>query len=335
MDLIHADAQFHEKGVIDFVKFDAKISLETQLEDNDWEAEIPADDLGRYDLQIGDYLYVPGTEWGGRVEKLVHVSDKGIIRICGANWRGMLLRKIISPPAGQSHQVFTAKSLAEIITALLEPFGGLYELVLGESSDEAVVYEQKKFRYQNVLEAISDMLTEHNDRLELRLDPDSGKVLLYIRSVQDRSAEMELSEDYDLSYTSTRADAQINHMIALGRGEQENRTVRHLYLLPDGSVTENPAAQGVATGVNERAMVYDYPNYDSEAELVRGAKKRLLKYGRQDLMEFDFDSGEIDLPLGDKVGIRDRLIDMASVKTVTEKLLTVSAEGIVLKYQVK
>lgn len=334
-ELIHADADFHELGVVDFIKFDGMISGEPDLEENDWELEIPAGDFERYHFQTGDYVYFPNTEWGGCVEKFVHVSSRGVIKVCGVTWRGMLIRKVISPPAGQSHLVFDSVEAGDIMAALTEPFEGLFEVGESEGGAEHLICEKKKFRYQNVLEGITDMLADLDCRLELALDPDGRKVVLYVQKITDHSEEIEFSGDYDLSYTSTRAEAQYNHVIALGQGEQENRTVKHLWLLPDGSVTNDANAEGIAVGFAERTVVYDYPNCEDEDELISGAKKRLLKYGAQNEIEFNFDSFDIDLPLGDKVGIRDRMTEMEGVKTIAEKLLTVSADGTLLKYSVE
>ena len=334
-ELIHADADFHELGVVDFIQFDGMISRESEPEDNDWEIEIPAGDFARYGFRTGDYLYFPNTEWGGCVEKFVHISGKNVVKIGGMTWRGMLIRKVIVPPEGQSHLVFESMKVGDIMGALVAPFEGLFEVGESEDGAEQLICEKKKFRYQNVLEGITAMLEEMGCRLALALDPDRRKVLLYAQNIADHSDEIELSGDYDLAYTSTRAEAQYNHVIALGQGEQENRTVKHLWLLPDGSVTDNGNAEGIAVGFAERVAVYDYPNCEDEDELVSGAKKRLLKYGAQNEIEFNFDSFDIDLPLGDKVGIRDRLTEMEGVKTITEKLLTVSAHGVSLKYSVE
>ena len=52
-------------------------------------------------------------------------------------------------------------------------------------------------------------------------------------------------------------------------------------------------------------------------------------------IEISFDSGDLDLPLGDKVGLRDRTLDLSDVRTITSKLLTVSADGVSLRYTVK
>lgn len=331
MELIHAEAGFHEIGVVDFVRFDGVISLKADIENNDWEVQLLADDLARYGIRLGDYLYFPGTEWGGSVEKIEHISKSGVIKISGVNWRGMLARRVILPPAGTSHLDLRETEMNAAIGMLVSGFGGLFEARVESSG----LLCGRKFRYQTVLEGILDMLDGQGLRLEVTLDGDSGKVLLCARTVTDHSDEIEFSGDYDLSYTSTLGEAQYNHVIALGGGEQEERTVKHLYLLPDGSVTEDAGAPGVATGLQERQLAYNYPNSEDEDELVSGAKKRLLEYAAQNTIDFQFDSADVDLPLGDKVGLRDRITGMADVKTISRKLLTISSDGMALEYQVE
>ena len=331
MELIHAEAGFHEIGVVDFVQFDGVISLKADIEENDWEVQLLADDLSRYGIALGHYLYFPGTEWGGSVEKIEHISKSGVIKISGVNWRGMLARRVILPPAGTSHLDLRETEMNAAIGMLVSGFGGLFEARVESSG----LLCGRKFRYQTVLEGILDMLDGQGLRLEVTLDGDSGKVLLCARTVTDHSDEIEFSGDYDLSYTSTLGEAQYNHVIALGGGEQEERTVKHLYLLPDGSVTEDAGAPGVATGLQERQLAYNYPNSEDEDELVSGAKKRLLEYAAQNTIDFQFDSADVDLPLGDKVGLRDRITGMADVKTISRKLLTISSDGMALEYQVE
>ena len=329
-ELIHADADFVELGVMDFISFDGVAALEEEIDGNDWEVEILAEDFQTYGLMTGHYLYFPGTEWGGRVEKIEHISAKGVIKLAGVTWRGLLIRKIILPPDGKSHLDLTEATVSEAIAQLTAPFDGLFEAESGHTQ-----LCGKKFRYQNVLEGINEMLNALDERLEITLQADNKTVLLRPVPIEDHSEEIEFSGDYDMSYTSTIAEAQYNHIIALGQGEQEKRTVKHLYLLPDGSVTDNANAEGVATGFDERTMLYDYPNCEDEDELLKGAKKRLLEYGAQNAIDFQLDSGDIDLPLGDKVGLRDRLTGLADVKTICKKILRVSADGITLSYSVE
>ena len=193
----------------------------------------------------------------------------------------------------------------------------------------------QKFRYQTVLDGILDTLDALGLRLVLTLNPDSRQVMLSTSSVTDHSDEIEFSGDYDFSYTSTLGEAAYNHIIALGRGEQENRLVRHVWLLPNGSMTTNSNAAGIPSGAEERALVYDYSSAEDEKELIKGAKKQLKEHGAQNGIEISFDSGDFDLPLGDKVGLRDRTLDLSDVRIITSKLLTVSADGVSLRYTVK
>lgn len=331
MDLIHADGSFKELGVVEFVRYDGIISLEPEVEGNDWEAEILAEDFAGYGFALGHFLYFPGTEWGGRLEKITHVSKTHTVKLGGVTWRGMLSRRVIMPPAGQSHLDLSASDVYSVIRSLVSGFGGLFSAPSGNSG----LLCGQKYRYQNVLEGILDMLDPLGLRLVLTLDPDSRHVVLSTAAVTDRSEEIEFSGDYDFSYTSTLGEATYNHVVALGRGEQENRLVRHVWLLPDGSMTTNSGASDIPTGDEEKMLVYDYSPAEDEKELVKGAKKQLKEHGAQNGIEISFDSDDLDLPLGDKVGLRDRTLGLSDVRVITSKLLTVSVDGISLRYTIK
>lgn len=331
MDLIHASCDFRELGVIDYIRFDGVISPDADLDSNDWEVELYADDFARYGISLGDYLYFTDTEWGGVVEKIQHLSAKRTMKISGPNWRGMLARKVIEPPPGTSHLVLTDVELHTAIGMLTQDFGGMVQASVEDTGKRCT----RKFRYQTVLEGIHDMLGEAGCRLAVRLDADSKLVILSAEEIADHSEEVEFSEDYDMTFTSTLGDARYNHVIALGSGEQEDRMVRHVWLLPDGSITDDSQAQGIPTGLQNKVLVYDYPNCEDEAELISGAKKKLKENAEQNAIDFDFDTAVLDLPLGDKVGMRDRLIGLSDVKTITRKLLTISSDGTTLQYSVE
>lgn len=333
MELIHADSEFNELGFIDFNQFDGVISLAPELESNDWEADICADDFERYDVKIGDYLYFPDTEWGGPIEKIEHVSSRGVIKIYGITWRGMLIRKVIVPPTGTSHLDTRGVELSAVISVILN-ITGLGKLFTGPSELTGKI-SKRQFRYNTVFEGINDMLNDVDCRLELILDADSKKVVLSVKDVIDHSDEIEFSEDYDMSFTSTLATAQYNHIIALGQGELEERTVQHVWLLPNGTTTTDSNADGILTGLQEKTLVYDYPNCEEIDELIDGAKKKLLEYATENAINFDWNSADIDLPLGDKVGMRDRITGMSDVKTISQKLLTITSDGITLQYSVE
>lgn len=331
MDLIHADGNFTELGVVDFVRYDGVLSLEPGVQGNDWEVEIPAEDFSRYGFALGHYLYFPGSEFGGRLETIKRISKTHTVKLSGVTWRGMLSRRVIMPAAGQSHLDMSETDIYPAMRELVDGFGGLFAAPAGNAG----LLCGQKFRYQNVLEGILDMLDPLGLRLVLTLDPDSRRVLLSTAAVADHSEEIEFSGDYDFSYTSTLGEATYNHVIALGRGEQENRLVRNVWLLPDGSMTTDANAAGIPSGAEVRTLVYDYSSAEDEKELVKGAKKQLKEHGAQNGIEISFDSGDFDLPLGDKVGLRDRVLGLTDARTVTGKLLTVSGDGVSLRYTVK
>ena len=329
MDLVHADDSFNELGIVDFVRYDGIISLEPDVQGNDWEAEILAEDFSRYGFALGHYLYFPSTEWGGRLESIKKVSKSHTVKLSGVTWRGMLSRQIIMPPDGQSHLDMSEIDIYPAIRTLVAGFDGLFSAPSGNAG----LLCGQKFRYQNVLEGILDMLDPLGLRLILTLDPDSRQVLLSTAAVADHSDEIEFSGDYDYSYTSTLGEATYNHVIALGRGEQENRLVRHVWLLADGTMTTDSTAAGIPSGDDEKTLVYDYSSAEDEKELVKGARKQLKQYGAQNSIEIEFDSGDLDLPLGDKVGLRDRSLGLSDVRTITGKLLTVSGDGSCIRYR--
>ena len=331
MDLIHADGNFTELGVVDFVRYDGVLSLEPGVQGNDWEVEIPAEDFSRYGFALGHYLYFPGSEFGGRLETIKRISKTHTVKLSGVTWRGMLSRRVIMPAAGQSHLDMSETDIYPAMREMVAGFGGLFAAPAGNAG----LLCGQKFRYQNVLEGILDMLDPFGLRLVLTLDPDSRRVLLSTAAVADHSEEIEFSGDYDFSYTSTLGEATYNHVIALGRGEQENRLVRNVWLLPDGSMTTDANAAGIPSGAEVRTLVYDYSSAEDEKELVKGAKKQLKEHGAQNGIEISFDSGDFDLPLGDKVGLRDRVLGLTDARTVTGKLLTVSGDGVSLRYTVK
>ena len=241
MDLVHADGNFNELGIVDFVRYDGIISLEPDVQGNDWEAEILAEDFSRYGFALGHYLYFPSTEWGGRLESIKKVSKSHTVKLGGVTWRGMLSRKIIIPSAGQSHLDMSEIDIYPAMRTLVAGFDGLFSAPSGNAG----LLCGQKFRYQTVLDGILDTLDALGLRLVLTLNPDSRQVMLSTSSVTDHSDEIEFSGDYDFSYTSTLGEAAYNHIIALGRGEQENRLVRHVWLLPNGSMTTNSSAAGI------------------------------------------------------------------------------------------
>ena len=97
MELIHADANLIEQqSLLDFKLWDVVSGLSSEYESNDFELTVPETVWLNHPIVKGDFIYEPGTEWGGRVEGIRHVESD--VQLTGPTWRGLLARKIISPP---------------------------------------------------------------------------------------------------------------------------------------------------------------------------------------------------------------------------------------------
>lgn len=345
--LLHADAQFVEQGMIDFISFDGVASVEGEIDDNDWEAEIYAEDFSKYGIAVGHYLFFDNSGWGGLVETIQHISSTGIMKLSGVTWRGLLIRKVVLPPSGSTHKVYTNQTVSAIMTSLVSDFGGMF--AVGQTSNSRTVITEQKYRYATVFDALTALLTgdegdeedtpdERGMRLGVTYDSDTHKVILTPETVTDHSEEIEFSGDYDMKYTATTAVARYNHIIALGSGTGTNRLVKHVWLLPNGKTTTKralAAAAGITSGFKEKAMVYDYSSCDDSKELINAARKKLKEHGAQNAITIDFDPPDTDLPLGDIVGLRDRVTGLSDARTITRKILRVTADGVALQYSVE
>ncbi len=126
-----------------------------------------------------------------------------------------------------------------------------------------------------------------------------------------------------------------NHVIALGQGEMLERTVVELWLLPDGSVTDDPAAEGVPAEEEYSTLLYDYSAVESEDELRRAAAKKLRGAAGSDSLELELFDYDGSLRLGDIVSAKDELTGMTARLSVSGTLLKLTAGGVSLRHTLK
>ena len=107
-------------------------------------------------------------------------------------------------------------------------------------------------------------------------------------------------------------------MICLGQGQLEERTRVDLYVQEDGSI----GTVQYYTGFDERTAIYDYPNAESEANLIRYGKLRLksIMTGKS----LTIDNSAVDGDVGDFVSAYYNGAS-ASVR-ITQKILTITGD---------
>lgn len=327
MDLIHADAKRTEVGAVDlYISLDACIQLGGDLLDNSFEVTLDDFAWSATKPVRGHYLYVPGTEWGGMIDVVKHNTEQGKVTLTGATWRGMLARKVVAPPAGHSHWTVSYMEANQAVALLMG--NALGDLFRADTKDTGVVVSGS-YRYATLLGALEDLLASAGMRLYCKYDQAERAVLIGAAPVVDYASDIDLSQDYGIHLVSThgRLDAY-NHIIALGRGELEDREVIHVYRAADGTITtEKPDGWDDA---GEHVVVYDYSNAESTEELINGAIERLMEYAED--MTLETNTAEIDtnLELGDIVGARDRLTGLVARARVSGKILTVDDHGAVV-----
>lgn len=323
MELIHADSDLVElRLLVEFDAYEAVSGLGYKYADNDFELQVPESIWLTEPIENGHYLYQLGTEWGGRVENIEHVGTN--VKCSGPTWRGMLARKIISPPSGQAYKTITAMEANQAIVALLgTSFGTLF--TVSEAASGITV--SGSFRYANLLGAIHSMLQQYGARLEIVFD--GTQVALSVVSSVDYT-DVELSQDYEAPLESSVAHGEAyNHVIALGRGELTAREVVELWRLDNGTVTSTPQPNDAT----DKQFVLDYPNAESLEELTNNATAKLLENSPVESIKINLDEIDTDLKLGDVVGGADNVTGLKISKPITQKIFKVDSKGRTINYK--
>ena len=87
-------------------------------------------------------IYIPGTEYGGLYKRLESDTKNNSVAVGGLTWRGMLQKKIISPPSGQDYATDSGELNAILGARVSAAFPGLF---VGSSESTGVTVS---FQYQ-------------------------------------------------------------------------------------------------------------------------------------------------------------------------------------------
>ena len=326
MELIHANSSLVEQRIIDrFIQWDVRPSLANDPKKNDFQLDLDESDWLANPINRLDFVYEPGTEYGGRVYKIAHTMN-GKIQVYGRTWRGMLIDTIVKPPGGSAYKTITS---VEANAAIADLIGSALSPVFEASTADSGIIVSGAFRYQTLLFCIQSMLAGSDARLKIELDEDA--VVLSAAEIADLSGESEFSQDITAPLQTALDDSMAyNHIIALGSGELTARTVVELYRQSDGTINTTPLAAGVA----DRQIVLDYPNAESTDELTAKATKLLeTTYWPIESVEADVPEDQ-SLSLGDMVGGRDYITGLSVKAQIVEIIRTVNAKGEKVKYKV-
>lgn len=323
MELIHANGRMEETGVIDcFTRFDAQIGLYCADVSNDFELTLDEGVWKHSPIECGDYIYIPGTEWGGQVESVCHESAYGRVKVSGACWRGLLSRIAVVPPDGATHLVLSSVEGNETLRRLMTYAPAHFAV----SEENSGILCSGSVRYRPLTQAAESLLSDASGRLGLCFS--DGTLTVSALPSSDLSGRVEFSQEYDAAIVSTKNAKKYDRIIALGRGTMLDRQVTELWLGDDGTVTDTPPQDASSA----RTYIYDYSSVESEDILRQAAEEKLRRFASGTEMEISVGDTSVQLEPGDRAGVRDLVTGMSRVLTVTAKRLTVSENSVRLTH---
>lgn len=257
-------------------------------------------------------IFIPGTEYGGLFKRLESDTKNNSVAVGGLTWRGMLQKKIISPPSGQDYATDSGELNAILGARVSAAFPGLF---VGSSEPTGITVSFQYQRYVTMYDGLKALLKSIGYKMQIEYDQVLRKVVVSAVPIVDYSSEIEYSSDMSADYSMTIDRTGINHLVCLGSGELRNRIVEHLYVDGNGVISQTQTF----FGENEIAEVYDYAGASRE-DLIQSGVDQLK--GELNLNEFRIElESEREVEVGDIVGSRDYITGYTVTAPITTKIV--------------
>lgn len=337
MDLIYATPEGVEQGVL----INYELDLAYGRDENNFELTIPARD---HCCAAGYFIYAEGTEYGGIIDSIKSDTERQEVTYSGRTWHGILASKVILPlqadgePYVQGVTVVESVDMynkylkisgnANLCIAYLLERTGLDSLFAVSSLPTKITISAYQFhRYTDLYTGIRKMLKSAGSKLQIRYK--DGKAVLSAVAAVDYSDVEEFDSDL-FDYTAVRHFNSVNHLICLGSGELADRMVIHLYADADGNISQTQTF----TGLDDITATYDYPNVESEDELISKGRDELRSLWEQSEIEINLDENDASYEIGDIVGAYDNVTKLSSSAEVTKKIVSIQNGKIQISYEV-
>lgn len=331
MDFIYTGNDLVDIDYLDRqMELDMEIGSYLSSSRNDFELTVPYS-VWNSKFNEGSIVYDNDetSEYGGRIQGITSDTANESVTLYGYTWRGLISKKYVVPPSGQSH--YQARGDAnDFLRAILDDqFDGL---IIG-STELCGVEVNRDLRYVNMLEAIEKTLADVGLKLKITFDIQNKCAVCSAVPITNYSNDTELNNDYGYNLVAKAIKNGYNHVICLGQGELTERTVINLYRLSNGNITQNES-EAIAdgnVGINRRTMLYDYSSVESEEELLQGGIDQLNE--NQDTNTLEISNVE-NVDIGDIVGAKDRITGIYMQKQIISKVLTGFIDNIDIEYKV-
>lgn len=286
--MIIIDSNFHEIGEAD-IDIDCEFGTSEDAT-NDFQLM----NATIQDAKTADGFYIPGTEIGGRFEYSKDKSEENAALLRGYTWRGILSQDVILPDVGEDYKIVTGEANAVISSIMAGRFGGVFSV---SAEDSGLTITDYQFPlYINVLDGIEGMLESFSYKLRIKaFKSASGQpITIELSAAPATVLTGTMNNDSPVPLTYIDDNMGINHLICGGSGELQNRMIRHLYIDDQGEISQTP----FYTGFKERTKFFDYPNAESESDLIDSGIKELKELASKKELGFKVPE-DANLEIGD------------------------------------
>lgn len=317
MDLIYTNADRIDQGVLHDYELDIDLA-----KDKDFEIKT---DPSNAVMAAGSYWYIPGTEYGGRVDRIKVDTDSKELTYGGRSWRGMLASKLVEPRTlGGGWQ--------DVVQTLLDDCG-LSELFVADAAG-LTLDAWPVGKYTTLLDVLSAVLDGKQHRLDLYWSGD--RVHVGAAAIRDLTDTVQYETDDKVHLVVEDNRGGVNHLICIGtikivvEGAEdgaaeetiEEEVIVHLYTTATGAITE---MQQTYTGLDEIMDIYEGGGTTTREELKSAGFDRLKEL--RNSRTFSVSVEDYDVQIGDIVGGKERITGISVAEKVTNIIYKIDSGG--------
>lgn len=307
MDLIYTNTEKEDVGVL----HDFSLDLAFGSDENDFALTVAQEN---HVAQAGCCIYIQGTEYGGLIDAITSDTGTKEVTYSGRTWHGLLNSKILEPDSSKDYLVVSGDANA-VLTDLISRMG-LTSLFAADPNVSAITISNYQFdRYIAGYDGIRKMLA--SEGAKLHMEHDGTNVVLSAMPIVDYTQDGVDSDQMTLNVKQTKN--KVNHLICLGSGELADRTVVHLYADESGQISQKQTF----TGIDEYATTYEYPNVESDEDLLAEGTKRLEELLQQDELSVDLTESDDLYDIGDVVGATDNITGISIAVPISKKIVRI------------
>lgn len=312
MVVIYTDKNLVDRGMID--KFDLDFDTTNTM---DYSLTVDSSIKG---IDDNGFIYIPGTEYGGIIDKKTPSTTTGTTVFYGRNFRGLLNSKIIIPAKNTDYRYING----DIYTALnsfIEEFDLVsYFRIDKESIAGYTLTNYKIARYCSLYSLILSVCKIINKSLWLYYDLSQKKIILSFRSALDQTKEG-IFTNSQLGMEVTKASRLVTHMICLGAGQLKDRVTADIWLNADKK-TFSTTDQSFF-GLDEYTYIYENVNSGSKEDLIESGIEKFEELINVDSISVALEPDE-SFKIGDKIGGYEPITKTSITSTISNIIVNIS-----------